>query len=60
VKTRDIETEPGYAHTNPGCRFTHDGRAIFNYCVCEHLDGYMQDLFDLRVALIDTPWFYGE
>ena len=28
---RDIETDPGRAFSNPGCRFTRDGRAIINY-----------------------------
>lgn len=46
--------------SNPGCRFTRDGRAILNYWTCEYLpDWRIQDIIDLRVAVIDTAWFYG-
>lgn len=56
---RDIETDPKRAFSNPGCRFTRDGRAIVNYWTCEYLpDWRMQDVIDLRVAIIDTAWFY--
>jgi sialidase-1 len=58
---RDIEDDPGRAFSNPGCRFTSEGRAIVNYWTCEYLpDWRMQDVIDLRVALIDTEWFYEE
>jgi sialidase-1 len=57
---RDIETDPQRAFSNPGCRFTRNGRAILNYWTCEYLpDWAMQDVIDLRVALIDKDWFYG-
>lgn len=57
---RDIETDPTRAFSNPGCRFTRDGKAILNYWTCEYLpDWRMQDVIDLRVAVIDTAWFYG-
>ena len=56
---RDIEDDPGRAFSNPGCRFTRDGKAIVNYWTCEYLpDWRMQDIIDLRVAVIDTGWFY--
>ncbi|NUQ62093.1 MAG: exo-alpha-sialidase [Pirellulales bacterium] len=56
---RDIETDPKRAFSNPGCRFTRAGRAILNYWTCEYLpDWRMQDIIDLRVAVIDTAWFY--
>ncbi len=58
---RDIETDPQHAFSNPGCRFTRDGKAILNYWTCEYLPNWaMQDVIDLRVAVIDTAWFYGE
>ena len=58
---RDIETDPTRAFSNPGCRFTRDGRAIINYWTCEYLPNWaMQDVIDLRVAVIDKSWFYGE
>lgn len=56
---RDIESDPKRAFSNPGCRFTRDGRAIVNYWTCEYLpDWRMQDRIDLCVAVIDTQWFY--
>jgi|GEM_PF-568450 len=58
---RDIETDPKRAFSNPGCRFTSDGRAIINYWTCEYLPNWaMQDVIDLRVAVIDKSWFYDE
>jgi hypothetical protein len=36
------------------------GKAIVNYWTCEYLpDGRMQDVIDLRVAILDSAWFYG-
>ena len=56
---RDIETDPKRAFSNPGCRFLRDGTAILNYWTCEYLPNWaMQDVIDIRVAIIDTPWFY--
>jgi len=58
---RNIENDPKRAYSNPGCRFTRDGRAIINYWTCEYLpNGCMQDIIDLRVAQIETAWFYGK
>lgn len=57
---RDIEADPGRAFSNPGCRFTRKGVAVVNYWTCEYLpNGCMQDIIDLRVALIEPAWFYG-
>lgn len=57
---RDIETDPKRAFSNPGCRFTKKGKAILNYWTCEYLPNWaMQDVIDLRVAVIDKAWFYG-
>jgi len=57
---RDLEDDPTRAFSNPGCRFTRDGKAILNYWTCEYLpDWRMQDVIDLRVAVIDTAWFYS-
>ena len=56
---RDIETDTSRAFSNPNCRFTKDGRAIINYWTCEYLpDWRMQDVIDLRVAIVDKEWFY--
>lgn len=57
---RHIETDIRRAFSNPGCRFTRDGRAIINYWTCEYLPGdHMQSVIDQRVAIIPTAWFYG-
>jgi sialidase-1 len=54
-----IETDPTRAFSNPGCRFMKDGTAIVNYWTCEYLpDWRIQDVIDLRVAIIDKSWFY--
>ncbi|MFN9196965.1 MAG: sialidase family protein, partial [Planctomycetaceae bacterium] len=54
----DIETDPARAFSNPGCRFTKEGRAIINYWTCEYLpDWAMQDVIDLRVAVLEPRWF---
>ncbi len=56
---KDIETDPNRAFSNPGCRFTSKGMAIINYWTCEYLPTWsMQDVIDLRVAVIDKEWFY--
>ena len=57
---RDIETDPTRAFSNPGCRFTATDRAVINYWTCEYTPEWrMQDVIDLRVAVIDTGWFYS-
>ncbi len=56
---RDIETDPNRAFSNPGCRFTRDGKAVVNYWTCAYsTEWVMQASIDLRVAIIDTQWFY--
>ncbi len=61
TNVREIEADPSRAFSNPGCRFTSDGRAIVNYWTCKYLpDWSMQDVIDLRVAVIDKQWFYEE
>lgn len=58
---RDIETDASRAFSNPGCRFTASGKAIINYWTCKYMsDWRMQDAIDLRVAVIDKSWFYGQ
>jgi sialidase-1 len=56
---KDIETDSTRAFSNPGCRFLSDGKAVINYWTCEYLpDWRMQDVIDLRVAIIHKQWFY--
>lgn len=58
---RDIEDDPTRAFSNPGCRFLANSMAIVNYWTCEYTpEWFMQDIIDLRVAIIDTAWFYGK
>ena len=55
----DIETDRGRAFSNPGCRFTSEGTAIVNYWTCRYTPEWrMQDVIDLRVAVIEPDWFY--
>lgn len=57
---RDIEDDPARAFSNPGCRFTSRGTAILNYWTCEYTPEWnVQDVIDLRVAVLETAWFYG-
>lgn len=40
--------------------FGGDGSDFARYWTCEYLpDWAMQDIIDLRVALLGTAWFYG-
>lgn len=59
---RNLEDDPGRAYSNPGCRFVSQGvrgMAIINYWTCVYTrDWRMQDVIDLRVALVPTSWFY--
>lgn len=58
---RDIEADPARAFSNPGCRFIDEKTAVVNYWTCEYLPNWaMQDVIDLRVAVIDINWFYGK
>lgn len=57
---RDIEDDPTRAFSNPGCRFTRSENAIVNRGTCESLpDWAMQDIIDLRVAIVDRQWSCG-
>lgn len=58
---RNIEDDAGRAFTNPGCRFTSRGTAVINYWTCEYSPEWrMQLMIDLRVAVLDTAWFYQD
>lgn len=60
VHVKDIEADPNRAFSNPGCRFVSGDKAVINYWTCEYLPSWrMQDVIDLRVALIPKNWFYG-
>lgn len=58
---RDIETQPGWAFSNPGANPTSRGTVIFNYWCSEYREtGRMRDWpIELRVAVADIDWLYG-
>ncbi len=56
---RNIEEDSSRAFSNPSCRFLSNGMAIVNYWTCHYTtDDAIQDVIDLKVARIDTSWFY--
>lgn len=60
INIRNIEDCPRHAYSNPGCRFTSYGTAIINYWTCEYTQEWrMQHKIDLRVAVIESEWFYS-
>ena len=47
----DIETDPGYAFTNPSVTVTSDGLYVLNYWACKYsADWAMRGLIDLKIA----------
>jgi sialidase-1 len=61
-KPRHIETDPGWAFSNPGAYFTRDGNLFLNYWACKYTDkGYVANYpIDLKAAIVETAWLYGE
>ncbi len=61
-KPRHVETDPGWAFSNPGAYFTSKGTLFLNYWACKYTDrGFMSNYpIDLKAAIIETPWLYGE
>jgi sialidase-1 len=59
---RNIETDPGYAFSNPGALVTRQGKVIVNYWASKYkFNGQMSNYpIDLKVAVIDIKWLYGE
>lgn len=58
---RHIETDPGYAFSNPGAGFLSSGQLFVNYWTSKYTEaGYMSNYpIDLKAALIDQDWLYG-
>ncbi len=58
---RDIETQAGWAFSNPGANATSRGTVILNYWCSEYREsGRMRDWpIELRVAVADLDWLYG-
>lgn len=61
-KPRHIETDAGWAFSNPGAYFTRQGTLFLNYWTCKYTDkGSMSNYpIDLKAAFIETRWLYGE
>lgn len=61
-KPRHIETDSGWAFSNPGAYFTSKGTLFLNYWACKYTDkGYMSNFpIDLKAAIVETKWLYGE
>ena len=61
-KPRHIETDAGWAFSNPGAYFTSKETLFLNYWACKYTDkGYMSNYpIDLKAAIIEKKWLYGE
>jgi len=61
-KPRHIETDPRWAFSNPGAYFTSKGTLFLNYWACKYTaKGYMSNYpIDLKAAIVETRWLYGE
>jgi sialidase-1 len=61
-KPRHLETDPGWAFSNPGCCFTGKGTVVINYWACKYQpSGLMSnDPIHLKAALVDVRWLYGK
>lgn len=61
-KPRHLETDAGWAFSNPGACFTSKGTLILNYWACKYQpNGYMSNFpIDLKVAVVEGKWLYGE
>jgi len=61
-KPRHIETDPGWAFSNPGCCFTSMGTVVVNYWACKYqASGYMSNYpIHLKAAIVDVQWLYGK
>jgi sialidase-1 len=59
-KPRHLESDPGWAFSNPGCCFTSNGTAVVNYWACKYQpSGYMSNYpIHLKAAIVDVRWLY--
>ncbi|MEX2558629.1 MAG: sialidase family protein [Pirellulales bacterium] len=58
---RDIETDPGWAFSNPGCCFTSQRTVLINYWACRYQESGAMSNFPihLKAAIVDLDWLYG-
>lgn len=61
-KPRHLESDPGWAYSNPGCYFTSKDTAVINYWACKYQsNGYMSNYpIHLKAAIVGVKWLYGE
>jgi sialidase-1 len=61
-RPRHLETDPGWAYSNPGCCFTSKGTAVINYWACKYQSsGAMSNYpLHLKAAIVDINWLYGK
>lgn len=60
-KPINIDTDPTWAFSNPGCFFTKSGKAILVYWACRYnTQKWLMDveLVDLKAAIFDVDWLY--
>jgi len=59
-KPRHLETDAGWAFSNPGCCFTSKGTVVVNYWACKYQpSGLMSNYpIHLKAALVDLKWLY--
>ena len=60
-KPRHLETDPGWAFSNPGAYITSKGKLLVNYWACKYQpNGYMSNFpLDLKLAIVDVKWLYA-
>lgn len=61
-RPRHVETDPGWAFSNPGAYFTSRGTLLLNYWACRYTaKGHMSNYpIDLKVAIVEAGWLYGK
>lgn len=57
---KNIETDPNWAYSNPGCCFTSKGTVFINYWACKYQpSGAMSNFpIHLKAAIVDVKWLY--
>jgi sialidase-1 len=57
---KDIESDPGWAYSNPGVMFTSRGECLLNYwAVLYTPEGIFHGHIHLKLAILDGEWLYG-
>jgi sialidase-1 len=57
---KNVEDDPGWAYSNPGCTFTRGGQCLLNYWAVAYTpDWLMSGPIDLKLAILDLDWLYS-